>query len=1425
VSLTGFPPYGSFEHGRFDAVNRYSLNTNFSLPIVTSPGRGYNFKFATNYNSLIWTRSSGVWTPVTDQSGNPTWGWQTKSAVGHTGYVSATIRCRVFNDDGTFGYQFVTVYSAYSYTDPLGTVHYFDISFGANTNCGFDTGPRTGYAIDGSGFYLDATMPASPQVTSPAGVASSGALIDTNGNYVSANVVSSTETDWIDTAGRVALKVITNASNIQYQYLDPTGVYQTATLNLQTFNIKTNFGCSGVVEYTGTASLPVSLVLPNNQSFSFTYEPTPGNPGYYTGRVQRVTLPTGGYYEYDYPGANDSVNCSDGSVTSLNRIINDGITSATWTYSRAQNGSSWTTTVTAPQLPYDTAANQSTFTFDSNAHKTSEKDYQGSATTGTLLRTTSSTWATNGSPATDITILEDNQTQSERETTYDSNGNLLSLKEHDWGAGAPGAVIRTTTYTYLTGSAYTAANILNRVSEITVADSTGQLKSRTDYAYDAPANLNTPCVTGAAQHNDTNFGCSYTTRGLPTSVTTYSDPVTPSGGVTKNFTYDSLGNLRSADADCCQKKQWNYSATTQYAFPDSVVSGASGGPQLTTSNTYNSYTGLKATGTDENNQITSYAYDYMKRPASVTRPDGAQTTYAYNEVARTVTETKPVDSTQKIKETVAYDGLGRTIKTTTADVNANSYSVVETQYDVLSRTWKVSNPHNSTAQYWAETRFDALGRAVKSIAPDNSTTTLSYATNAVTTTDPAGKQRKNVSDGLGRVITVYEPDVTNGNSLTQQTTFTYTVQDAVASVAQGVQTRTFNYDGMSRKTSETIPEAGTTSYQYNSFGLTTQRTDARGVITNYTYDTLNRLAQVSYNVGSTGVPATPQVTYTYGTSAASNNNGRLVTMTDGVGSESYTYDVMGRVTQLQKTISGTVYTTSYAYNYADEETSITYPSGRVVQQSYDPIGRLAAVSNGGTNYASGFAYNTASQVTGVNYGNGVAAAFGYSPNRLQMQSLSYTKASQTLFSLAYAYGPSGSNNGQISGITDNVDAGRTLSFTYDALSRLSTAASQGSANYVQWGVSFTYDRYGNRTAENQTSDTPPFNQVTVNAATNRITGTGYGHDASGNMTGDGSNTLVSDAENRVVSAAGATYSYDGKNLRMKRVSGGTTTVYVFSKGSVIGEYDNGAAPASPSRENIYVNGQLLAALSGATTTYRLPDHLSARIFTDASGNVIGQRGLFPFGEVWYETGTVDKWKFTSYERDTETGNDYALARFYVNRLGRFSATDPASCARDRDPQHLNRYPYVANDPVDQSDPSGLLPIKYAPPDNGETKGTWDCYFWAVAGGIDTNICAGGGGGGSGGGGGGLFSLACPGTTDCGYYFTQCLKVKTVTSQAYYCVGAPITCIFAPTDPFSNCVRLCLQDHDHCLNLPDALFPACTIGLHSFCFARCTTCLL
>ncbi len=539
--------------------------------------------------------------------------------------------------------------------------------------------------------------------------------------------------------------------------------------------------------------------------------------------------------------------------------------------------------------------------------------------------------------------------------------------------------------------------------------------------------------------------------------------------------------------------------------------------------------------------------------------------------------------------------------------------------------------------------------------------------------------------------------------------YSYGVRDDLQQVMQGVQTRTYAYDDTGRLTGVTTPEAGHVSYQYNAFDLVTQRTDARGVITAYGYDNLNRVQTISYNVGSTGVPATAGVTYQYGTNSAQNNNGRLLTITDGLGSETYSYDVLGRATQLQKTINGAAYTIGYAYNLASELTQITYPSGRVVQQSFDAIGRLceiapltSACATATAPYATGYGYNTASQMTGFNYGNGINVAFGYSSDRMELTSLSYVKGTQTLFGLNYFYHqdsancPNGAtgNNGQIQCITDTVDSGRNVAYTYDTLGRLTSAATKGSTNYPAWGLSFAFDRYGNRTAQNVTAGSGFPVSTPVDPTTNHLQAP-YSYDANGNLTNDGNNGLGFDAENRVVgsaqSGATSTYNYDGKSLRVVKSSGGTTTVYVFSGGKVIAEYVNGAAPNAPTREYIYSGSGLLAKIEGAATSYYHADHLSTRVTTDANGTVAGQQGLFPFGDSWYDVGATSKKKMGDYERDPESGNDYALARFDVNRLGRFASPDPVG-GSVANPQSLNGYSYVANDPVNSADPSGMFVV-------------------------------------------------------------------------------------------------------------------------------------
>ncbi len=151
----------------------------------------------------------------------------------------------------------------------------------------------------------------------------------------------------------------------------------------------------------------------------------------------------------------------------------------------------------------------------------------------------------------------------------------------------------------------------------------------------------------------------------------------------------------------------------------------------------------------------------------------------------------------------------------------------------------------------------------------------------------------------------------------------------------------------------------------------------------------------------------------------------------------------------------------------------------------------------------------------------------------------------------------------------------------------------------------------------------------------------------------------------------------------------------------------GASPSSATKEYIYSGGALLATVTSSSTTYHHQDHLSIRMSTDANGNDLADQGHFPYGETWYMGSSGTKWQFTTYERDAESGNDYAQARSNVNRLARFSSLDPLS-GDISDPQSLNRYSYVRNMPVMAVDPTGMWPcgspVASKLPEGSEDKG-------------------------------------------------------------------------------------------------------------------------
>ncbi|HRK52234.1 MAG TPA: RHS repeat protein, partial [Pyrinomonadaceae bacterium] len=253
--------------------------------------------------------------------------------------------------------------------------------------------------------------------------------------------------------------------------------------------------------------------------------------------------------------------------------------------------------------------------------------------------------------------------------------------------------------------------------------------------------------------------------------------------------------------------------------------------------------------------------------------------------------------------------------------------------------------------------------------------------NRTLVTDQAGKSRISKTNALGQLEEVWEilaasepgsesvafPNATVAHGF--RTVYGYDTLNNLTTVSQGVQTRTFSYSSLSRLLSAANPESGTIGYEYDPNGNLTEKTDARSIVTTYTYDELNRVTARDYS------DTTPDVDYTYGTSAP--KVGKLVKVESSVSTTEYTgFDILGRVTAHKQTTDGQSYTTGYVYNLSGALIEQTYPSGRVVKNVLDNNGDLSLVQSkknsayGFFTYANSFTYNPAGAVTSMQLGNG-----------------------------------------------------------------------------------------------------------------------------------------------------------------------------------------------------------------------------------------------------------------------------------------------------------------------------------------------------------------------------------------------------------------------------------------------------------------------
>ncbi|MBI5123084.1 RHS repeat-associated core domain-containing protein, partial [Candidatus Roizmanbacteria bacterium] len=220
--------------------------------------------------------------------------------------------------------------------------------------------------------------------------------------------------------------------------------------------------------------------------------------------------------------------------------------------------------------------------------------------------------------------------------------------------------------------------------------------------------------------------------------------------------------------------------------------------------------------------------------------------------------------------------------------------------------------------------------------------------------------------------------------------------------------------------------------------------------------------------------------------------------------------------------------------------------------------------------------------------------------------------------------------------------------------------------------------------------------IALKPATSGTAGGAFIYDANGNMTSDGVKCYHFNEANqldKVTNCANgqtvAEYVYDYNGNRMvkrnfvsgvldntvtswsdafetKAASGGaiTNTSYYFANGELVGKKDN----------------------SGAIT-YVHNDHLgSSSVITNQTGALVEATNYGPWGEI-KSGGTQSKFEYTGQEHDGETGLNYYNARYYNSDIRRF--TQPDDIIPDLyNPQTLNRYSYVNNNPLKYTDPSG-----------------------------------------------------------------------------------------------------------------------------------------
>lgn len=906
-------------------------------------------------------------------------------------------------------------------------------------------------------------------------------------------------------------------------------------------------------------------------------------------------------------------------------------------------------------------------------------------------------------------------------------------------------LINDSTISQATRDVYKNQNMVGLATASVVKDAAGKVVSRSEMKYDESGyspnvgrgNPTTSRVWDSTKGNSGNPSAYIQTRAKFDAYGNQTEAI-DAKGISTVTTFDATYHA------------FPISVTT--AAPDpSGLNGSNVG--FTTTATFDPITGLPLTTTDANGLETRIEYDLVTLRPKNTKTFynnvqvGSMSETIYNDQPNNywVKSRAQIDANKWAESITYFDGLGRAYKT--EEVNSQGNIFVEKEFDEDGRVKRVTNPFRSgETKQWTTNVYDNASRVIEVILPDGAKVKTDYGVSVTGVvgvtkqiTDQAGKKRKGISDALGRMVRVIEDPA--GQNLS--TDYVFDTLGNLRKTIQGEQSRYFTYDSLGRLLYAKQPEqeanasfsfadpitnnaSWSVKYEYDDNGNITKTTDARGVFVAGTYDNFNRLKLRDYS------DATPDVNFYYDgkglASVPAFSKGKTTKVTSSVSESRYTsFDNLGRLLQSQQLTTAaqragteSPYTSSYTYNLSGALLTETYPSGRVVTNTLDQNGDLESVLGQKANqtaaklYLNQISYNSAGNIERMRLGNGRWETAVYNERQqIKQIGLGYSANDKSLLKIDYDYGTNLENNGSLReqkinfyGLTNQI----VQNYIYDDLNRLKSATETVSSA-VSWKQTFNYDRFGNRTFDAANTTTlqgasPKVANPQINTSDNRLkkdqdndTVNDYDYDKTGSVTLDAQNQrFIYDAENRLKQFFNATnagtnpdavYEYDGEGRRVRKINYQEEVIFVYNaSGTLVAEYSTKQATT-------------------AKASYLTADHLgSPRIITDEGGTVVARHDYTAFGTDVAETlgnlggrtinqgyGKVDEIRkqYTGYERDDESGLEYAQARYYNASHGRFTSIDPLTASANvKDPQTFNRYTYAMNSPYKFTDPLGLI---------------------------------------------------------------------------------------------------------------------------------------